>query len=225
MDKPELRTVARPGSDQSNGGAEQTKNQSGFSWRTITLLATPLVIGLVNLIDAHSDREIFFQTGQQKYQQLVGEGKEVERIAPEQGHSVGQKRRDSIIAEAASRSEGLVEGSRGIAHEKEEQGTAAAKTIVPQAQKTKALMRPQHDITENLLHITRLALLKHEGIEISIPSDFSQARYIGRNRRASNDAEMQQRVQMTGRLVENAAVAKEREDLSNIGKVPFQGCR
>jgi hypothetical protein len=191
----------------------------------MSLIATPLVLGLINLVDAYTDRDTEFKRGKLKYEQLVGEGQEAQANAPEQGHSVGKKRLYGIIAEARGRNQGVVEGSGSIADEKGKQGVATAVVIDPQAKKTIALMRPQHDITENILHITRIALLQHEGIVLSVSEEFSKTKYVGRTKRSASSLELERRIQQMGGLVERAAIARDREDLSRMGKPTFEGCR
>jgi hypothetical protein len=94
-----------------------------------------------------------------------------------------------------------------------------------QAQKTMALMKPQHDVMENLLHIVRLTLMKNEGLMISVPESVSKTSFIGRGQNGFSSAELTRRVNSMGRLVEASAVARSQEDLSVRAEARFLGCK
>jgi hypothetical protein len=74
MEKPEFRTVARPGSEQSRA-SEAPKKPSTVSWRTISLISAPVVLGLINLVDAYVDKQKGIFEGDQLYRTEVESGK------------------------------------------------------------------------------------------------------------------------------------------------------
>ena len=220
-----LQVVSRAEASTPEASPQQRPaGPSPISWRKISLVAAPIVLGLINLVEANLERETAFKNGKTKYLQLESEGKEAERIAPEQGRSIGQKRKEGIIQEARGFARGAVVGAENAATAERQKGKLLTPVIDMQAEKTMALMRPQHDVMENVLQITRLALMKYEGIIISVPARLSDTKYVGRGRKWADDGELERRIQMMGRLVELAAIAKDREDLSRT-RNPFQGCR
>jgi hypothetical protein len=209
MDKPELKQVARPGSEQQRSTPpESPKRPSTASWRTISLFATPLVLGLINLVDAYADKHRAFTIADAHYAQFVGEGSESKRVAIEEGKSVGQKRKEGIVDEALKRADELLVGARGRAAQISQQGDLADPVIKRAAEATFNMMTPRHRIGENLLQITRLALLEHEGIEISINSDLlSDIKYVGRrNITYAERNEMAKRAILTAPQLVRAAV-------------------
>ena len=221
---PKVQAFSRPGSSVSPTVPESGKGSSPISWRKVSLLATPIVLGVINLVEAKFERDTAFKNGKMRYSQLIGEGQEAERVAPEQGHTVGKQRKDGIIREATQHAKATIDGATQVADLEREVGSLKTPIVDLQAEKTMVLMRPQHEVMENVLQITRLALMKHEGIVIEVPEQLMKTHYVGHGRQGFSDAELERRVQSVGRLVELAAIAKDQEDLSRSGP-PFRGCR
>lgn len=226
METPKVKVFSRSGeATDSPKPPETPEAQPSISWRKISLLGTPLLLGVINLIEAHWEKKTAYTNGEIRYTQLVGEGKEAERVAPEQGRIVGQQRKLGMIEEAKQHAKGLVEGAKNSADLEREVGDIKTPVIDMQAQKTLSMMKPQHDIMENILHITRLALMKNEGLVISVPSKLSETSFVGRGQKDFSDAELLSRIKAMGPLVEAAAVARSREALSVRGEAKFSGCR
>lgn len=226
METPKVQVFSRSGAPgESPKPPETPEPKPSISWRKISLLGTPLLLGVINLIEADFEKRTAFTNGQLIYEKLVGEGKEAERVAPEQGRTVGLQRKQGIIDEATKHAEEFVAGAKGAASIRQEIGTAKIPVVDIQAQKTMALMKPQHDVVENLLHIVRLSLMKNEGLMISIPESLSKTSFVGRGQTGFSNAQLTRRVNSMGRLVEAAAVARSQEDLSVRPEARFLGCR
>jgi hypothetical protein len=221
MDAPELRTVARPGSEPSTN-QPTLRRTSTTSWRTISLLATPLVLGLGNLIDAYADKQQAIISGDKYYARLVGEGEEAKRLAIEGGRNVGKTKKRGIIAAAKASAQESVAGSVGKAEQRELQGISGSELMDLQAEVTMGQMRALRAVTDNALQMTRLALLEHESIEISInPKSLSDVRYVGRRAATREEwSELTRRATSdTPKLVGIAMGERYRRNLSTPNKV------
>lgn len=226
MEQPKVQVFSRSGAPgESSQPPKPTEGKSSLSWRKVSLLGTPLLLGVINLIEAHWEKKTAFTNGEIRYSQLIGEGKEAERVALEQGRTVGLKRKEGMINEAKLHAKGVVTGAEGVADFEREVGVIKAPVIDMAAQRTRSLMKPLHDITENILQITRLALLKNEGLIISVPSNLMETAFVGRGEKGAIDPELKRRIDDMGRLVEVAAVARSGDSISSTGKPKFLGCR
>lgn len=139
-EKPEYRTVARPGSEQSRA-SEAPKKQSTVSWRTISLISAPFVLGMINLVDAYVDKQKAMFEGDQLHRTAVESGKAQAKSITSQANKSADTIYNQRTAGARQEAESILMGAIAKARETREQGTAESKVVLLRADQTREAVR------------------------------------------------------------------------------------
>lgn len=139
MEKSELRTVARPGSAQSRG-ADAAKTSTA-SWRTISLVSAPLLLGLINLVDAYVDKQKGLFEGDQLYRTSVVSGKAEARAISTRGSKSADVIYKERTAGARQEAESVLMGAIGKATQVRLQAKEESEVVRLQAERTRAAVR------------------------------------------------------------------------------------
>jgi hypothetical protein len=135
-EKSEFRTVARPGSEQSRL-PEPPRKASTVSWRTISLISAPVVLGLINLVDAYVDKQKAIFEGDQLYRTEVESGKAEAKAILARAEESGKIKKVQLLDGAEKESTSIGAGAAARAEETNKQALSETEMIREQAKRTK----------------------------------------------------------------------------------------
>jgi hypothetical protein len=136
MEEAKQRVVQRPQvQNQTEIPAEQ--NRQGIAWRKVSLLATPVVLGLINLVDAYVDKRKAVYEGDQMYRTAVESGRvtadNIRAAAQESGKIIA----DTLRTTGKKEGESIKRRGAGVAAETVEQGLEESALTRLQAERTR----------------------------------------------------------------------------------------
>jgi hypothetical protein len=135
-EKVELRSVARPGSEPSRP-TETPKSASTISWRTISLISAPLLLGVISLVDAYVDKQKSIYEGDQIYRLEVESGKLEARDILDAAEQSGSIEKQQLIDGGKKASSSKLTASTVEAGEKVKQALSESEVSREQAKRTR----------------------------------------------------------------------------------------
>jgi hypothetical protein len=142
--------------------------KSSIPWRTITLIATPVLLSMINLVEARFEKQRAFQIGDRKYEQLRGVGQEAKRIAIEEGNTVGMQLYTEQVEAAVSRQIQIAPAYQKEADIRQSQGAAEGALPISQANVAKSLFGPLRRIAQIYRDLARIEVERDHGILLRI---------------------------------------------------------
>ena len=136
METPKVQVFSRLGSAAPPGSPQEPKVPSSISWRKVSLLATPIVLGLINLVDAYVDKKKDMFGGDQLYRTAVesgrGQAKEILKQANQSADVIYKER----TAGAKTEAENILLGAAKKAAQTRKQGAFDSERERLMAEKT-----------------------------------------------------------------------------------------
>jgi hypothetical protein len=108
-----------------------------LAWRKISLLATPIVLGLINLVDAYTDKQKGFVEGDQLYRVEVETGQIEAKNIVDEAEQSGRITKSQLSESGAKERAQIVAGATEKANETHHQAVAETEVIRRQAAATR----------------------------------------------------------------------------------------